>query len=162
LTEPEPYGDTTTYQLGADWLADCPLVEDWGCGKGWLRTFIPADRYRGIDGSVSLFVDEVADLAVYRSEVAGVFIRHVLEHDYRWPAILDNAAASAQERLVVILFTPPADTTHEIAYAADPGVPDIAFCLEDLTDRLEGFTWNTAQYETATQYGIETVILAER
>jgi hypothetical protein len=48
--QPWPYGDTTSYEIGAAWLAGCARVEDWGCGAGWLSTLIPADRYRGIDG----------------------------------------------------------------------------------------------------------------
>jgi len=43
-TPPMPYGRSSSYRRGADWLADCPLVEDWGAGTGWLRTLIPPAR----------------------------------------------------------------------------------------------------------------------
>lgn len=164
LDEPQPYGDTVTYQIGADWLAGCSLVEDWGCGKGWMRRLIPDDRYRGVDGSRTPFADVIADLAVYRSDVAGVFIRHVLEHNYGWKKVLDGALMSARERLCLVLFTPLADQTGEIAFAADPGVPDIAFRLDDLTTRIEiaGFCWTVETLPTATQYGVETVLRCER
>jgi hypothetical protein len=37
---------------------------------------------------------EVVDLAHYRSNVPGIFMRHILEHNYEWARILDNALAS--------------------------------------------------------------------
>ena len=40
LEEPWPYGETTSYEIGAAWLADCARTEDWGCGAGWLSTLI--------------------------------------------------------------------------------------------------------------------------
>jgi hypothetical protein len=51
LRVPEPYGDTVTYRLGADWLRECNVVEDWGCGAGWFKQFCKAPTYIGIDGS---------------------------------------------------------------------------------------------------------------
>jgi hypothetical protein len=164
LTEPAPFGDTRTYRDGADWLADCALIEDWGCGKGWMRRFVSPDRYRGIDGSTSPFADEVVDLATYRSDVPAVFMRHVLEHNHDWATILANALASAHDRLFVVLFTPLVDTTQEIAYAEDPGVPDIAFHLPDITDHMTaaGFDWQAETISTATQYGVETLLRCQR
>ncbi len=61
VEKPWPYGDTTTYEIGAPWLDGCALIEDWGCGAGWLRTLVPPDRYRGIDGTSSPFCDEVVE-----------------------------------------------------------------------------------------------------
>lgn len=161
---PEPYGLTVTYELGADWLSPCETVEDWGCGKGWMRNHVPAHRYRGIDGSQTPFADVVADLTAYRSNVAGVFMRHVLEHDWEWRRILDNALASARERFCLILFTPLAEVTHEIAYAEDPGVPDISFRLADLTDPIAaaGFEWFVETLGSGTQYESETILRCKR
>ena len=162
LGEPQSYGSTETYQIGAEFLADCDTVEDWGCGKGFMRTLIDPARYRGIDGSAGRFTDEVADLVGYRSSVDGVFLRHVLEHDWRWAQILSNAAESAQRKLAVVLFTPLADTTHEIAWNDDPGVPDISFAMSDLRTFLDKFDTVAVEHlETATQYGVETVLLCE-
>ena len=163
LPEPQSYGSTETYEIGAEFLADCGTIEDWGCGKGFMRTLIDPARYRGIDGSESRFADEVADLAEYVSTVDGVFIRHVLEHDRRWKLILSNALDSARRKLVVVLFTPMADATHEIAWNADPGVPDISFRIEDLEAVLsDDFDITVETIESATQYGVETVLLCER
>jgi hypothetical protein len=82
--EPWPYGDTRSYEIGAAWLANCSLTEDWGCGTGWLSTLIPPERYRGIDGTPSPCCAQVVDLAAYRSSVPRLFMRHILEHNYEW------------------------------------------------------------------------------
>lgn len=161
LTEPQPYGDTPTYEMGAEFLAPCEMVEDWGCGKGWFRRF-RRDGYSGVDGSWSPFADVVADLVTYRSSVPGVFMRHVLEHNYDWAAILDNAVASFTERMVLVTFTPFSDRTHEITFAPDPGVPDMSFRLSDLTDRFGDATWRCEELQTATQYGVEAIFFLER
>jgi len=162
MGDPHPYGSTETYEIGADFLADCATVEDWGCGKGFMRTLIDPDRYRGIDGSATPFADVRADLVGYTSSVEGVFIRHVLEHDWRWAQILSNAQWSAQRKLVLVLFTPLADTTHEIAWNEDPGVPDISFALSDLKVHLEKFdVVDVETLRTNTQYGVETVLRCE-
>lgn len=160
--QPQAYGNTVTYALGAAHLIDCALVEDWGCGKGWFSTFIPADRYRGIDGSQTPWAGIVADLADYRSDVPGVFMRHVLEHDYRWSDILTNAVASFTQRFVLVLFTPLVDITTELAYNDDPGVPDLAFSLDDIVDHLTGLTWSHETIPTDTMYEAETIFLVER
>jgi hypothetical protein len=163
LADSWPYGETTSYEIGAAWLADCALTEDWGCGAGWLRTLIPPERYRGIDGTASSVCDEVVDLVAYRSTVPGIFMRHILEHNRMWDRILDNALASFTERMVLILFTPEKATTGEIAWASEVGVPDIAFRLADITDRFrEDVTYTVERIASATEYGCETILLLER
>jgi hypothetical protein len=163
LEGPWPYGDTTSYEIGAAWLARCVRTEDWGCGAGWLRTLLPPDRYRGLDGTASPCCDEVVDLVAYRSRTPGLFMRHVLEHNYEWARILDNALASFTERMVLILFTPERAATEEIAFRSDIGVPDIAFRLADITDRFpRSVTYTMQRIPSATQYGVETILLLER
>lgn len=164
VEEPAPYADTETYRIGAEWLEDCALVEDWGCGKAWLRQFIGAERYRGIDGSCSPFADEVVDLVDYRSSVPGVVLRHVLEHDYRWHLILDNALASAQERICVVLYTPLVSYTRQIDFEDEPGVPVLAFRLGDLTQRFAeaGFKWHVSHHDGKVNYKQETMIRGAR
>jgi len=158
-----PFGFSITYRVGADWLAGCALVEDWGCGLGWLRTLVPPGRYRGIDGSRSPFTDEIVDLARYRSSVPGVFMRHVLEHNHAWRQVLDNALASFTERMALILFTPMAEKTHERAFVVEIGVPDISFRHEDLTDRYgSDIRWSSRDYLTQIGYGCERVYLLEK
>jgi hypothetical protein len=162
LEEPWAYGDPTSYEIGAAWLAGCTLVEDWGCGAGWLRTLLPPERYRGLDGTASPFCDAVVDLVTYRSRVAGVFMRHVLEHNDAWARILDNALMSFTERMVLILFTPEWPVTEVIAFHPEVGVPDIAFRLADLTNRFPpDVTYTMHRIPSATQYGGETIFLLE-
>jgi hypothetical protein len=153
---PQLFGDDVTYRTGAEWLAECSLVQDWGCGKGGLRHFIEPQRYWGIDGSATPFADEIADLAAYRSQTPGLFMRHVLEHDYRWRDILDNAVASFTERMVLVIFTPLQKVTGELAFNPDPGVPDLGFAKRDITDRFGDAVWKAKTVETQTQYGSET------
>lgn len=165
LRDPQPYGDTVTYQLGADWLGDCAVIEDWGCGKGWFSTFVPAGRYRGIDGSHSPFAEKIVDLVTYRSEVPGLYMRHVIEHNYEWRAILLNALLSFTERMVLVLFTPLVEETHEVYYSEDPGVPDIAFAEGDLITLfdLAGVTLNRKEtVSNHTNYGGETIYYLEK
>lgn len=161
-TDPTPYGSTETYELGAAFLRNCALIEDWGCGTGWFRTLVAPDQYRGIDGSASPFTDLQVDLTTYRSRVPGVFMRHVLEHNYEWRSILANAVASFTERMVLILFTPLAETTQQIAFTDDPGVPDLSFALVDIVGEFGDAKWAMEQLPTDTQYGIETVFYLER
>lgn len=163
--DPQPYGNTVTYQLGADWLKDCSFVEDWGCGKGWFSKFIPTGRYRGVDGSHSPFAEKKIDLVSYRSEVPGLFMRHVIEHNYEWKIILTNALESFTERMVLILFTPLVEETHEIFFNKDPGVPDIAFAEKDLFElfKLHGVSVNKSEkVENHTNYGGETIYFLEK
>ena len=104
------YGDSTSYQKGAEFLKGL-AVEDWGCGMGWMRNFVDGP-YVGIDGSKSKFSDKVEDLTKYTSKTEGLFIRHVLEHDWRWEEILHNALSSFTKRMVLVFFTPYADKTQ--------------------------------------------------
>lgn len=162
LDEPQPYGDSPSYQLAADYVEGLD-VADWGCGKGWMRHFIPADHYTGIDGSTSPFADVIADLATYTTPSPAIVIRHVLEHDRRWRQVLRNAAVAAQERLVVVLFTPLRARTREIARNSLIGVPDISFDIDDLLTELAAFDTTVDTFESpATQYKTETMIYAER
>lgn len=159
---PEPYGESPTYAIAAEFVAGLP-VSDWGCGKGWLRQHIAPELYHGVDGSSSPFADEIADLAAYRAPSPAIVLRHVLEHDYRWREILRNAAAAAASRLVVILFTPTAEETSEIAWNEDPGVPDLSFALADLVAELAAFDVEIVELVSPeTQYGVETILLCQR
>jgi hypothetical protein len=164
---PAPYGASGSYQRGADWLADCARVEDWGCGTGWLRTLVPAQRYWGVDGTASPFADAVVDLAVYRSQVEGVFMRHVLEHNHDWQQVLDNAVASFTQRMVLILFTPMVERTRawqELAGVGGVDVPVISFAHQELTDRFgPGVTWSFEDLASPeTWFRTERIYLLER
>jgi hypothetical protein len=164
LQTPAPYGDTITYRLGARWLKDCEIVEDWGCGAGWFKQFC-TPIYIGLDGSDTKFANKKVDLKTYRSTSDGIFMRHVLEHNYEWRTILENALDSFQTRMCLILFTPLVPVTRTIT--TNPGygnVPDISFALSELEGifRSHGISFTHETFKTETQYGTETIIYLEK
>lgn len=153
--EPRPLAKSESYELGAQWLVDCDLVEDWGCGAGWLSKFVPADRYRGIDGSSTPFATSIVDLETYRSSVPGIFMRHVLEHNPRWQLVLGNALDSFTERMVLVLFTPLGKVTRDLEFEDPPGVPNLSFCVDDLTQPMNdrGIDWKVTELDTKVRFG---------
>jgi hypothetical protein len=162
VADAQLYGDQVSYERAAEFLADVREVEDWGCGLGGFRKFCRT-RYIGVDGSESRFADRIADLANYRSEADGILIRHVLEHDYRWRKILDNAVVSFRSKMCLVLFTPLTAKTSEIAYNHDYAVPDIAFRQEDITSRFGLASWTAeTNLHTDTQYGVEHIFYLTR
>ncbi len=163
MKAPAPYGDDATYRLAAEWVACCETVSDWGCGKGWMRRFC-GPGYVGIDGSLTPFADIVVDLAEYRCISEGVVMRHVLEHDYRWATIFDNAIASFSRRACVVLFTPLAPKTHVLQTEPEYGdVPVISFALTDLTSRIpDCVSWTAETIPTSSFYGTETLLRLAR
>lgn len=159
---PMRYGeDDQTYQKGMEWLAPCAVVEDWGCGGGWARKYAPAKaQYIGVDGSACAFTSKVADLVVYRSEVEGIFMRHVLEHNKEWAKILDNFMASFTKRAALIIFTP---FRSETKIYGEPGIIDVLFRKEDLTERFKDARWREELVKPSkTNYGEETVFYFSR
>jgi hypothetical protein len=158
------YGDGLTYLMAAAFLADVAEVEDWGCGTGAFKQFCRT-KYIGIDGSRTPFADKTVDLANFRSKAAGIMLRHVLEHDYTWQTILQNAILSFRHKLFLCLFTPFADKTHEIAHNRAYGVdvPDLSFARSDIERHLTGLRWQLFEgLQTASQYGGEHVYLVWR
>jgi len=165
--QPAPYGASESYRRGADWLADCKLVQDWGAGTGWLRTFIPLERYLGIDGTASPFADVVADLRHLRTRTPGLFLRHVLEHNHDWEQVLDATQASFTERMALILFTPMSTETREHPELAGLGgidVPVISFAHDDLVARFApGVAWTFEDlHSPETFFGVERIYYLER
>jgi hypothetical protein len=189
------YGDGLTYLMAASFLADVDEVEDWGCGTGayevedWgcgtgaFRDFCKT-RYVGIDGSRTPFADFVCDLSLYRSKASGIVLRHVLEHNYNWETILRNAVDSFTKKLCLILFTPFADETleiargsrgtgHDVQFIWDSAkrrrialrddkidVPDLSLPRETLESKLKGTSWVSFEdVKTDSPYGIEHVYL---
>jgi len=160
-----PYGPMFTYTMGASWLADQTEVQDWGCGPGFFKTLLkPGIQYIGVDGSKSPNVDVIADLETYRSETPAIFMRHVLEHNWNWKAVLQNALASFQSKFFLVLFIPlrtgPTENIREDFKHAD--VPDLSFNREEFVGHID---FANCEYEIetietgkpATQYGVEIV-----
>lgn len=165
LNNMEAYGDTSSYRLGADFLSDCSEIEDWGCGKGWFRTVIPStSKYVGLDGSHNKFVDKHVDLESYRSSVEGIFMRHVLEHNYGWENVLSNAVQSFSKKMVLVLFTPWSNgETKQIGFTDSVGVPDLSFAKTDIEKHLEKLNFEYIELVSPeTFYGIEYVYLIKK
>jgi hypothetical protein len=153
------YGDTETYTMAAKFLADIKEVEDWGCGLGGFKRFYKG-KYIGIDGSKTPFTDKVVDLRTYKSNVEGVMMRHVLEHNYDWDNVLTNAVASFNKKMCLILFTPFSPKTHEIAHNLVHGVdvPDISFKRKDIEKHFSEYKWKlVANIPTKHAYRVEHV-----
>jgi len=166
MTEASPYADTESYRMGAEFLQDCKVIEDWGCGKGWFAQFLdPSQVYVGVDGSKTPFAQKQVDLVDYISSTDGLFMRHVLEHDYNWEAILQNAVMSFLNRMVLVLFTPlSGGDTLEIAFADDPGVPDLSLSKDRVEKIIKSGATITAQttIKSSAQYGVETIYFLEK
>jgi SAM-dependent methyltransferase len=157
---PFPYGDDVTYRKGMGFLDGHGTIEDWGAGTAYARRFVTRSPYRALDGSPSLAVDRVVDLRTYRSDADCIFMRHVLEHNPEWRRILENALASFRRRMVLVVFTPFADETHEIA--SWRGIPDLALRKQDLVACFDGLVWREETFETNTEYLREHVFYLER
>ncbi|MCI0546729.1 MAG: hypothetical protein L0027_05545 [Candidatus Rokubacteria bacterium] len=163
----EKWGDDdVTYEKGMAFLADCPLVEDWGCGTAYAKRFCQT-IYRGVDGSRGPETDVVVDLREYRSQADGILLRHVLEHNHDWQKVLENAIASFRRKLVVVLFTPFQSATRVLRINPDfhgrPGqIPDIGFSKADITEFFTGLTVTEEVLRTKTEYGMEVVFYVSR
>lgn len=174
--EPYPYGDQKTYDLGAQFLRDCAWVEDWGCGRGFFREFIRRGRYVGVDMGVDSvsgdnpFAATVVALEHYTSRAPGIFMRHVLEHNWTWRRILLNAVMSFTERMMLVIFTPllpPESMMDEqvIALHGPPEYPVYQKPVPNLSFRRDAIevhfssacSFQYEYYETHTQYGGEHV-----
>jgi hypothetical protein len=158
------YGNTVTYNLGYNFLKDCGTIEDWGCGGGAFKTrFNSGDlnKYIGVDGSKTPFADIKADLTNYTSNVDGIFMRHVLEHNYDWKILLENACKSFKVKMCLVLFTPFASETKEIAHNLQSGtdVPDLSFNKNEIIDIIgkHNIKYALLSVNTKTQYNIEHV-----
>jgi len=157
------YGDTVTYQLGYDFLKSCETVEDWGCGAGGFKRFFndSTTKYIGIDGSKTPFSDIKADLIEYTSNVEGIFMRHILEHNYQWKVVLENACKSFSKKMCLVLFTQFSEETKEIAHNLQHGVdvPDLSFNKDDLVSVFEKYNikYELVTMQTATGYGVEHI-----
>jgi hypothetical protein len=163
-----PYDDTASYRIVAEWLDGHGLIEDWGCGTAWLRTYLHTSEYRGLDGAWSQWMDEQVDLRTYTSSVPCIAMRHVLEHNFDWRDIAANFAASWTQRAALVMFIMPQPEEHDTGGPEWP-VPDIAVSGPDLFDLLDPhgdvtFDYVDLEYppDNSIQWGWEGVVLMER
>ena len=125
------YGAEETYRRAAAWLACCATVSDWGGSTGFFGTCLPRTTvYTVVDGTQQRPGQVLADLTAYRTPSDGILLRHVLELNLDWRAILHNALGAFRRRLVVITFTEPSPDTHVVKQKT--GWPVQRFNLDDL------------------------------
>jgi hypothetical protein len=98
------YGADLSYEKAAAFFSDIDTIEDWGCGSGGFRRFW-TKNYIGIDGSNTPFADRIEDLCTYKSDVDGILIRHILEHNVLWEDILKNAVGLNHPLISVVQTT---------------------------------------------------------
>lgn len=156
-----PYGDETSYRKAMEFLDGPYIIEDWGCGVAWARRFVKRGRYIGIDGSWSMHMDLVADLRTYRSSSDAILMRHILEHNWDWRKILENALTSFRKKFCLIIFTPFGPETKQIATTWET-VPDLSFKKDDLLEFLKPFTFTEESIKSDTQYGSEHLFFVTR
>lgn len=136
-------------------------LEDWGCGTAYASKFVRASAYRGVDGSAG-YADVVADLRLYRSRTPCLLMRHVLEHDLEWCKILDNAIASFERRMVLVVFTPFAEQTRVLKVGPSE-IPDIAFAKRELLARIPSdCRVSEESLQTRSTYGREHLFYIDR
>jgi hypothetical protein len=155
------YGISDSYQLGANFLDDCEVVEDWGVGEGGFKR-IREDAI-GIDGSNTPYADKIVDLTEYISKCDGIFIRHVLEHNFDWKKILENALASA-DKVFLVLFTSLAEEeTVELISESEANrkygvdVPSLSLGREEIYEILDGYDFIEEEITSETFFGKETI-----
>ena len=163
--EPVSYGGSASYHLAAIFLADCKEVEDWGCGFGTFKRFCVSSVYRGLDGSKSPSADAVVDLRQYTSDVEGILLRHVLEHNpIGWRQIFLNALKSFSKKMVLVIYTPFGDVTRNIRRRSPPDISApvaLSFRKEDIVSYITpDVSWFTIVGEPLAQY--ETMFFLQK
>jgi hypothetical protein len=82
----------------------------------------------------------VTDLRYYTSSVEGILLRHVLDHNWCWEQILQNAIASFQKQLAIVIWLPmTAGETIQVD-TNFLGTPDLRIPADRL-EKLLGDLW---------------------
>lgn len=156
------YSETETYGIAAEFLSDCETIEDWGVGAGGFLAHCP--RAIGVDGSDTPFAEKKnVDLCEYTSECEGVHMRHVLEHNYDWEMILENALETASKKICITFFIPlnegeTIELNHNLEHGVD--VPDLSISRQSFDDIVAKYNPESIEVEvleTKTGYNIEIV-----
>lgn len=151
------YGIQETYIKAAEFLGGGP-IEDWGCGTCYAKKFFP-NGYVGVDGTPD-YCDVTAELAKHTSDAKGILLRHVLEHNFEWEAILKNALASTK-KLAVVVCSEFGSETHLIRFD-EFGIPIFSFRKEDLTRHFTQYREEVVQGQAWGTTCTETIFYVER
>jgi len=170
---PFPFGSDLTYQIGAEFLAGCRTIEDWGCGTQWFRGVMsginPGTRVTGLDGSAG-YCDQVVDLCEYAPEELpdGLMIRHVLEHNFDWRMILNRAVKSFTHRMILILHTPTVEQEtllYEYPFPDGGSCPYLSLPQDELEQILasHGLSYHQETIPSPdSEFGHETIFWINR
>ena len=145
-------------------------LEDWGCGNCVFKEYLNKNiKYIGVDGSNTGFQDKIQDLTNYITNIDGIYLRHVLEHNNDYKQIFQNALQSFNKVLVLVLFTPFTSkneidilTTCELKGKI---IPDIAFNKKHIIDIIQNNNSSYALIENVkskTGYGYEQVFIIKK
>lgn len=148
LPAPAPFGSDSSYQSAAEFLDSLDLVEDWGSGSGYSRRFFSRARLVLVDSCRSKWADVVEDIASRQSYPDGILLRHVLEYQYNWEAILKNAVASFTRRMVIVISTPFGVETTQQTYDKTHNVPVLSFAYCDVVRHFLGIWRAELVYQT--------------
>ena len=129
------YGQGTLCLLGYEWMKDCSLIEDWGCGRGYFQWLCKPGQCVNLDCSCTPWADKQVDLVEYTSSVPGIMMRSVLEHNDEWETILRNALASFTERMALVIATPFGD--RQIDVLVHPEAPFYSFSMSQITSVID-------------------------
>lgn len=146
------------------------LIEDWGCGNCVFKEYLNNNiKYVGVDGSETGYQNKIEDLTKYVTEVDGIYLRHVLEHNGEYKKIFKNALESFNKVFILVLFT-PFTSNNEIDVLKtcdlkDKKIPDIAFNKKHIIDIIEQ---NNCSYEllenikSNTSYKYEQIFIIKK
>ena len=151
------YGQEDSYVKGMKWLEPCSMVEDWGCGKMAYAKKYRDGPYIGIDGTGPT-ADMIADLSTYRSQVPGLFMRGILEHNHDWRVILQNALDSFTQRMFLMLYRPLQDE-EKVIIQEQPVELDLP--RDELMGMVNEFHIASDRIDGAT-HGYETCLYLEK
>jgi phosphoribosylamine-glycine ligase/phosphoribosylaminoimidazole (AIR) synthetase len=151
------------------------LVEDWGCGNCRLKKYIERFniQYIGVDGSNTGYQDKIKDLVRYQTNVDGIYMQHVLEHNSEWEEILKNMLLSFTKKAVLILFTPFTEETKILTkktlkdknkFGHSVTVNDISFKKEDIVNMLEKYNikWSLETVKSGHNYKLDHIFKLSR
>jgi hypothetical protein len=115
------------------WLDGHGDILDVGGGTGFAGRYATKSAYSVLDGSRSIVNEAEVDLVYAHFTVDCVLLRHVLEHNANWQAILLNVLEGFQKRAAIVTFlrlTPATTFSHnETGFIGYVGTPVPVFYL---------------------------------
>lgn len=145
------FPNNKSMDLGSKFLDDCQTVEDWGTGDGLFK-FYREDAI-GVDGSNTPGADKkFIDLVNYTSDCDGIFIKHVLEHNFEWKKILNNALQSARKKVCIVMFIPFSNGETKENNPDPIGVPNLSISEKEFFELLKDYAFREEDITSNKNY----------